>query len=111
SNGTGSPGRSNKRAGKFGRRSARPAGARGFAWRRWAGSVRRGWRVHRGGPGVADESSFADLIGRVRAGDGRAAAELVRRYEPAVRVAVRVRLTDPGLRRVLDSMDVCQSVF
>jgi RNA polymerase sigma factor (sigma-70 family) len=60
---------------------------------------------------VADEFSFADLIGRVRAGDGRAATELVRRYEPAVRVAVRVRLTDPGLRRILDSMDVCQSVF
>ncbi|HKB35236.1 MAG TPA: hypothetical protein VKD72_02215, partial [Gemmataceae bacterium] len=31
--------------------------------------------------------------------------------EPEVRRAVRVRLTDPRLRRVLDSADVCQSVL
>ena len=33
------------------------------------------------------------------------------RYEPAIRIAVRARLTDPKLRRWLDSMDVCQSVL
>ena len=60
---------------------------------------------------MSEDASFQDLIRRVRAGDERAAAEVVRRYEPAVRVAVRVRLTDPGLRRVLDSVDVCQSVL
>ena len=60
---------------------------------------------------MADDVPFSDLVRRVRAGDGAAAAELVRRYEPALRVAVRVRLTDPALRRVLDSMDVCQSVL
>jgi RNA polymerase sigma factor (sigma-70 family) len=60
---------------------------------------------------MAEELSFTDLIQRVRAGDEEAAAELVRRYEPAIRVAVRVRLTDPGLRRFLDSMDICQSVL
>ena len=54
---------------------------------------------------------FRDLITRVRAGDPEAARELVRAYEPAVRRAVRFRLTDPRLRAVLDSMDVCQSVF
>jgi RNA polymerase sigma-70 factor (ECF subfamily) len=54
---------------------------------------------------------FVDLIRRVRMGDEGASAELVRRYEPAIRVAVRARLTDPKLRRVLDSMDVCQSVL
>ena len=48
------------------------------------------------------DESFRDLICRVRAGDEQAAYELVRRYEPAIRVAVRVRLSDPGLRRVLD---------
>jgi len=32
-------------------------------------------------------------------------------YLPEIRRAVRVRLTDPRLRRVLDSADVCQSVF
>jgi RNA polymerase sigma-70 factor (ECF subfamily) len=56
-------------------------------------------------------AAFGDLLRRVRAGDERAAAELVRSYEPEVRRAVRVRLTDPRLRRVLDSADVCQSVL
>jgi DNA-directed RNA polymerase specialized sigma24 family protein len=60
---------------------------------------------------MAEDDSFHDLVCRVRRGDGRAAEELVRRYEPALRVAVRVRLTDPNLRRVLDSADVCQSVL
>jgi RNA polymerase sigma-70 factor (ECF subfamily) len=60
---------------------------------------------------MAEEVSFTDLIQRVRAGDEEAAAELVKRYEPAIRIAVRVRLTDPGLRRFLDSMDICQSVL
>lgn len=48
---------------------------------------------------------------RVRAGDGDAAAELVRSYEPAIRRVVRLRLGDSRLRRALDSMDVCQSVL
>ena len=56
-------------------------------------------------------SSFQELIRRVRAGDDEAAAELVRQYEPEIRREVRVRLTDPGLRRVIDSMDICQSVL
>jgi RNA polymerase sigma factor (sigma-70 family) len=60
---------------------------------------------------MPEETSFRDLIRRVRARDEQAAAELVRRYEGAIRVAVRVRLTDPRLRRLLDSMDICQSVL
>ena len=60
---------------------------------------------------VAEEMSFVDLVRKVRAGDEAASAELVRRYEPAIRIAVRARLTDPGLRRLFDSMDICQSVF
>ena len=60
---------------------------------------------------MSEDEPFRDLICRVRAGDEQAAYELVQRYEPAIRVAVRVRLSDPGLRRVLDSMDICQSVF
>ena len=47
----------------------------------------------------------------MRQGDQQAASELVRRYEPAIRRAVRFRLTDPALRRTCDSMDVCQSVL
>ncbi len=60
---------------------------------------------------MVEEQTFCDLLQRVRAGDEAAATELVRRYEPEVRRAVRVRLTDPRLRRVLDSADVCQSVL
>lgn len=60
---------------------------------------------------MSDDVTFADLISRVRRGDDLAAGELVRRYEPAIRRAVRFRLTDPRLRRTCDSMDVCQSVL
>src|SRR5262245_17975528 len=54
---------------------------------------------------------FAQWIARIRAGDPAAAEELVRRYERAVRVADRMRLTDPALRRQFDTEDVCQSVL
>jgi RNA polymerase sigma-70 factor (ECF subfamily) len=60
---------------------------------------------------MTDESTFADFIRRIRAGDEQAATELVRRYESAVRVEVRMRLADPRLRRLFDSMDLCQSVM
>jgi RNA polymerase sigma-70 factor (ECF subfamily) len=60
---------------------------------------------------MAEDTSFADFLGRIRAGDEQAAAELVRRYESAVRVEVRMRLADTRLRRVFDSMDFCQSVL
>src|SRR5215470_11467705 len=60
---------------------------------------------------MADDNTFADFLGRVRAGDEQAAAELVRRYESAVRIEVRMRLADSRLRRVFDSMDLCQSVL
>jgi RNA polymerase sigma-70 factor (ECF subfamily) len=58
-----------------------------------------------------NDVSFADLLRRVRDGDEAAAAELVRRSEPAIRRAVRLKLTDPRLRRAFDSLDVCQSVL
>ena len=60
---------------------------------------------------MSDRDTFAEFLRRVRAGDEHAAAELVRRYEPAIRLEVRLRLGDPRLRRVLDSMDLCQSVL
>jgi RNA polymerase sigma factor (sigma-70 family) len=59
----------------------------------------------------SDPESFRALIARVRAGDEQAAAELVRHYEPAIRRAARVRLVDTRLNRLLDSMDICQSVM
>jgi RNA polymerase sigma-70 factor (ECF subfamily) len=58
-----------------------------------------------------DKQDFLSLIRRVRAGDPTAAAELVERYLPAVRRVIRLKLRDSPLRRVLDSMDVCQGVF
>ena len=60
---------------------------------------------------MADETSFEELMRRVRAGDGAAAEQLVRRYEPTIRRVVRVRLVDARLQRLFDSMDICQSVF
>ena len=70
-----------------------------------------GVRGVRAGPSMLGVTSFQDLIRRVRAGDDEAATELVRQYEPEIRREIRVRLTDPGLRRVVDSMDICQSVL
>jgi RNA polymerase sigma-70 factor (ECF subfamily) len=60
---------------------------------------------------VQAPSTFHDLMRRVRAGDGEAATELVRQYEREIRRAIRIKLTDPRLRRTLDSMDICQSVL
>jgi RNA polymerase sigma-70 factor (ECF subfamily) len=58
-----------------------------------------------------EDGDFTEFLRRVRAGDAQAAEELVRRYEPLIRREVRLKLQDPGLNRVFDSMDVCQSVL
>jgi RNA polymerase sigma-70 factor (ECF subfamily) len=60
---------------------------------------------------MSDDTSFAELIRRVRAGDQEAAADLVRQYEPTIRRVIRFRLADGRLGAVLDSMDICQSVL
>jgi RNA polymerase sigma-70 factor (ECF subfamily) len=60
---------------------------------------------------MGEDTSFEELMRRVRAGDGAAAEQLVRRYEPTIRRVVRVRLVDARLQRLFDSMDICQSVF
>jgi RNA polymerase sigma factor (sigma-70 family) len=57
------------------------------------------------------ELSFGELISRVRNRNEQAAAELVRRYEPLIEKAVRFPLMNSGLRRYVDSQDVCQSVL
>jgi RNA polymerase sigma-70 factor (ECF subfamily) len=59
---------------------------------------------------MATGEAFRALLRRVRAGDETAAAELVRQYEPAIRRAVRARL-DARLGRLIDSVDICQSVL
>src|ERR1700731_1682596 len=59
---------------------------------------------------MSTESSFSDLIRRVRGGDAGGGAGVVRDYEPAIRRSLRMRL-DPRLRRTCDSMDICQAVL
>jgi RNA polymerase sigma-70 factor (ECF subfamily) len=54
--------------------------------------------------------AFREMMGRVRAGDPAAAAELVRQYEGEIRRVIRIRL-DARLGSVLDSMDICNSVL
>jgi RNA polymerase sigma-70 factor (ECF subfamily) len=54
---------------------------------------------------------FSLLVRRVRSGDEVAAEQLVRRYEPLIRRAIRLRIEDSRLNRVFDSMDVSQSVL
>jgi RNA polymerase sigma factor (sigma-70 family) len=54
---------------------------------------------------------FQDFLLRVRTGDESAALELVKRYEPAIRMEIRLRLGDPRLRRLLEPADISQSVL
>jgi RNA polymerase sigma-70 factor (ECF subfamily) len=62
-------------------------------------------------PTPPDANWFMNFLNRVRAGDQRAAEELVRMYEPEIRREVRLRMRDPRLRRDFDSVDICQSVL
>jgi RNA polymerase sigma-70 factor (ECF subfamily) len=57
------------------------------------------------------DEDFSAFLARVRAGDERAAADLVRRYEATIRREVRLRLTDPAVYRLQDDEDICQSVL
>jgi RNA polymerase sigma-70 factor (ECF subfamily) len=60
---------------------------------------------------MSADDCFAEFLDRVRAGDDEAARELVRKYEAAIRLEVRLRLRQRQLRRYFDSMDICQSVL
>jgi RNA polymerase sigma factor (sigma-70 family) len=60
---------------------------------------------------MPENRSFNEFMQRIRAGDQAAAAELVRQYQPVICQTVRRRLTEPGLYRQFDSMDICQSVM
>lgn len=60
---------------------------------------------------VADDPEFAGFLKLVRGGDAQAAEDLVRRYESIIRREVRFKLHDPSLHRILDSVDICQSVM
>lgn len=60
---------------------------------------------------MASKQEFVELLAAVRAGDQEAATRLFEGYEAQIRRVVRIRLTDPHLRRQLDSVDICQSVL
>ncbi|MEP3479952.1 MAG: sigma-70 family RNA polymerase sigma factor [Fuerstiella sp.] len=60
---------------------------------------------------MLSDEDFAALVEKARAGEQDAATEMVRLYEPEIRRAARLRLTDPEMRRVVDSIDIAQSVF
>lgn len=57
------------------------------------------------------DNPFSELLRRIRAGDEGAAAELVRKYEPILRIEIRRRMRDPYLNSAFDSEDICQSVL
>jgi RNA polymerase sigma factor (sigma-70 family) len=59
---------------------------------------------------MSHDIQVVELIRRAQAGDERAAEELLNTYLPQVRRYVRMRLK-PALRREIDTLDVCQSVF
>jgi hypothetical protein len=60
---------------------------------------------------VAAEGTFLEVMQRVRAGDETAALELHATYADQLQRIIRVRLTQPALRRQMDSIDICQSVL
>jgi RNA polymerase sigma-70 factor (ECF subfamily) len=60
-----------------------------------------------------EAADYSNFIERIRSGDDQAAEELVRLHETEIRLMIRawLRMRDPRLRRVFDSMDICQSVL
>ncbi len=45
---------------------------------------------------MSESTAFPDFIRRIRAGDDKAARELVERYEPVIRCEVRLRCAIRG---------------
>jgi len=60
---------------------------------------------------VETPDHFKSLIRRLRSGDEDAARELLSQSQDVVLRFLRVRMTDPRLRRQVDSIDICQSVM
>jgi RNA polymerase sigma factor (sigma-70 family) len=57
------------------------------------------------------ETSFTEMLAGVRAGDQKAAAELVRRYEPEVLRAAQGPLRRLGLQGRVEPRDIAQAVL
>ena len=60
---------------------------------------------------MINAASFSTFMVRVREGDEDAARELVTRFGGLIRREIRLRMYDRRLLRVLDSMDIAQSVL
>ena len=60
---------------------------------------------------MAEKALFAVFVRRIRAGDELAAAELVSKFEPIVRRELRLNMTDRRIGRLVDSVDICQSIW
>jgi RNA polymerase sigma factor (sigma-70 family) len=60
---------------------------------------------------MLEEQAFRELLRQARAGDEDAAARLVREYEPQIRRRIRVHLAPSPLGRLLEPVDICQSVL
>lgn len=60
---------------------------------------------------MSHSDSFSLFIQRIRLGDEEAAVELVRQFEPYIRREIRFRLRDGRLRRLVDSVDICQTIL
>lgn len=60
---------------------------------------------------MLSDQEFTSLMDKARAGDAEAAQRLVELYEPEIRRTARMKLKDSRLRRIVDSIDICQSVF
>lgn len=57
-----------------------------------------------------NDAVLHSLVEKLRGGDAQAAEELLKQYEPILRVIVRRQLSAP-LRRKFDSVDIVQSVW
>jgi RNA polymerase sigma-70 factor (ECF subfamily) len=60
---------------------------------------------------MSSQAVFTEFMRRVLSGDREAAADLVKRYERAIRLEARTKGVDPRLGRLFDSVDICQSVL
>ncbi len=60
---------------------------------------------------MPQEIDFGEWMRRLCAGDELAAAWLLQQFEPEIRRLIRVRLQNSGLRRILDSVDICQEAL
>ena len=55
---------------------------------------------------MAEPQDISALVGRIRAGDDKAAEELLQRYGNVFMRTIRLRLENPALRKQLDTEDI-----